>query len=1088
MRTTESRSESKRPARRLRALAGAVTLAAILAACQNPLAVQLEERIQQDVAITESGGAPAVVSFSPPEDATSVRLDTTVTARFSQPMNSDTLTAATFTLTNTDSGSAVATTVAYDAEESQAILTPDEPLAPATNYRATIAAEGVRSELDLRIEADVTWQFTTSARPVATLSPADGAADVALSVSPTVSFDRAMDAASVEGAISLADAGGTAVTSTVTFDADTNTATLVPTESLTPDTAYVLSVESTASSATGVPLSSAQTSEFTTIYYGPDDLALDVTYTGTLEMSAERPVYAFAYALPLSSDFQSNVALYSEALVDYPITGDGRYVIPASDISADRTEFLIVLVHDLNGSFSADQSTEDDADTHRWIKTDVAGNTVAQIEADPLERDSEGSLVLDENDNFIVKDEFIVTAGQEYVLEYYDESPADADAFEDDDDSGSYRTLTLGIDETARTFHTLTDEDYFVLTPDAYDYYDITIRAASLETRVTLFESESDMLTDQNELTASTGTAERIVNEGSGPLQSGTTYYVKVESPTGGLGSYEIGWALRPVPNEDPADPNEPNEDPNSPTPLSFGRDNALTAVIGTGLNDSSDQDVYEITVEDGQRFAIELTELDNHFASYLDKRNIDFGINLYTSWDGTNGTAFNSVDAEDFYEVSNGRIMYTASTAGEPETRWIQVSNQTALQGGSGPRPNAAYSIALTWGTDNLDKPYDEQSQSAWADDTADTDSSVYVSEVFTPGTEPYVRTIYSGDGGADPGDDIDWFKIRPNAAATELIVLVEPAAEDGILVDAELFLSEGDATVTPNIAAGPRGSAQFWNYGSLDSKSGFVFEPWTTNDPSGWSLGAERTFWLRVTRNTEIQNNPATGKYSVTVKAGADDEDDYYVESTNQSDITAGGYGVDDIPWNGNLGLVPGERNQLQWESTSSFADTEHVIGDQLDEQYWSIYKRDYTSLGQQDGVNNPQDDIDFFWMQFSNSGETNELNDIPISGDIRVTLLSNGRPGVPLKLTYWRLTETEWSDAQSDGATPGVVLESELGTADGTYTGTPSGQNYDISFNPTGIQEDEVFVFKIERDNAGAGADEPVSGEYRFVLRKD
>ena len=78
---------------------------------------------------------PTVTSVTPASGATNVAVNGTVTATFSEAMNSSTLTASTFILTAAG-GAAVTGTVSYS--NSVATLTPSASLAYSTQYTATV--------------------------------------------------------------------------------------------------------------------------------------------------------------------------------------------------------------------------------------------------------------------------------------------------------------------------------------------------------------------------------------------------------------------------------------------------------------------------------------------------------------------------------------------------------------------------------------------------------------------------------------------------------------------------------------------------------------------------------------------------------------------------------------------------------------------------------------------------------------------------------------------------------------------------------------------------------------------------------------
>jgi hypothetical protein len=103
---------------------------------------------------------PTVTSNSPPDDATDVALNRRVRAIFSEPMDPDTLDTASFTLVtlSADAGGPIGGSVV--AAGSSVVFVPDAPLAPNTEFVATITTAATDAE-DTPLAAEHTWSFTT---------------------------------------------------------------------------------------------------------------------------------------------------------------------------------------------------------------------------------------------------------------------------------------------------------------------------------------------------------------------------------------------------------------------------------------------------------------------------------------------------------------------------------------------------------------------------------------------------------------------------------------------------------------------------------------------------------------------------------------------------------------------------------------------------------------------------------------------------------------------------------------------------------------------------------------------------------------
>ncbi len=101
---------------------------------------------------------PTVTSTNPLALAPSVGTDTSVSATFSEAMDSSTLNSATFTVTG-PGATVVAGKVSYDVPDQIVTFTPTSPLAATTTFTATLTS-GVL-DLSGNALANTTWTFTT---------------------------------------------------------------------------------------------------------------------------------------------------------------------------------------------------------------------------------------------------------------------------------------------------------------------------------------------------------------------------------------------------------------------------------------------------------------------------------------------------------------------------------------------------------------------------------------------------------------------------------------------------------------------------------------------------------------------------------------------------------------------------------------------------------------------------------------------------------------------------------------------------------------------------------------------------------------
>ncbi|HZY83378.1 MAG TPA: N,N-dimethylformamidase beta subunit family domain-containing protein, partial [Gemmataceae bacterium] len=102
--------------------------------------------------------APGVTARTPASGATGVAVGTAVTATFSRPLNSATVTTSTFRLRAAGASSDVPATVSYAGQT--ATLQPSAALALNTTYQVTVSGSITGAD-GTPVGSDVTWSFTT---------------------------------------------------------------------------------------------------------------------------------------------------------------------------------------------------------------------------------------------------------------------------------------------------------------------------------------------------------------------------------------------------------------------------------------------------------------------------------------------------------------------------------------------------------------------------------------------------------------------------------------------------------------------------------------------------------------------------------------------------------------------------------------------------------------------------------------------------------------------------------------------------------------------------------------------------------------
>jgi hypothetical protein len=215
--------------------------------------------------LTANASAPTVTSTIPIDTATGVPLNQRITPTFSTVMDPSTISApGTFTVAVAGlGGAAVSGTVSYAGRT--AIFTPTANLAASTQYTATIttAAEDLTG---VAMAANFVWNFTTGltanvvAPVISTTSPANGAVNVLIDSPVSANFSAAMDPTTItNAAFTVADASGTPLNGTVSYDPASQTATFIPSANLAADTTYTATISPLVTDLSGNPLASGVT-------------------------------------------------------------------------------------------------------------------------------------------------------------------------------------------------------------------------------------------------------------------------------------------------------------------------------------------------------------------------------------------------------------------------------------------------------------------------------------------------------------------------------------------------------------------------------------------------------------------------------------------------------------------------------------------------------------------------------------------------------------------------------------------------------------------------------------------------------------
>ncbi|HMD40596.1 MAG TPA: Ig-like domain-containing protein [Candidatus Acidoferrum sp.] len=239
-------------------------------------------------------GLPTVISTVPAAGATTVPVNTVVSATFTEPMNAATINGATFILTG-PGATPVAGVVTYAG--STATFTPTLVLAGSTLFTATITT-GAKDPAGAGLAANFVWTFTTAPPPtVVSTVPANAAAAVAVNTLISATFSEAMNPATITGVtFTVTGPGATPVAGAVTYSG--TTATFSPTAILANSTLFTATITTGAKDPTGAPLAANFVWTFTTA--PPPTVVSTVPANGATAVAEGSPVTA-TFSVPMDA-------------------------------------------------------------------------------------------------------------------------------------------------------------------------------------------------------------------------------------------------------------------------------------------------------------------------------------------------------------------------------------------------------------------------------------------------------------------------------------------------------------------------------------------------------------------------------------------------------------------------------------------------------------------------------------------------------------------------------------------------------------------------------------------------------------------
>jgi hypothetical protein len=216
-----------------------------------------------DGSVIANINAPTVTSIAPADLASSIAINTNITATFSKAMNASTINSTTFTLKQ--GTTPVAGTVTYVGNT--AIFNPGINLNGGSVYTATITT-GAKDLAGNALAAPKTWTFTTSSTidttppTVSSVFPANMATGILLNANIVANFSETMDPSTINFSTFSVKKQGT--TTDILGAITSTSATFNPTYNLDPNSVYTATLSTGVKDLAGNALAAPYTWSFTT--------------------------------------------------------------------------------------------------------------------------------------------------------------------------------------------------------------------------------------------------------------------------------------------------------------------------------------------------------------------------------------------------------------------------------------------------------------------------------------------------------------------------------------------------------------------------------------------------------------------------------------------------------------------------------------------------------------------------------------------------------------------------------------------------------------------------------------------------------
>ncbi|MFZ5468608.1 MAG: Ig-like domain-containing protein [Myxococcota bacterium] len=235
---------------------------------------------------------PSVVSMNPADGATDVARDAKVSVVFSEAVTSESL-----HITLAQGGNDLAKALLLSPDGKSVTLTPAAPLPEASDITVTVAAGYADAAGNAGAQAAATFTTRSDVPSVVSTTPADGAQNVAVDTAVSAVFSEPMQASTLDETTFFLREGSNSVAATVSYEASTRTARLVPGSNLLEGRVYLATITSAALDSSSTPLAAAKTWTFTTAATVPSvtgvlplDGAVNVPGNSSIQITFSEPM------------------------------------------------------------------------------------------------------------------------------------------------------------------------------------------------------------------------------------------------------------------------------------------------------------------------------------------------------------------------------------------------------------------------------------------------------------------------------------------------------------------------------------------------------------------------------------------------------------------------------------------------------------------------------------------------------------------------------------------------------------------------------------------------------------------------------